>query len=82
MFSSGYAVGLRCTRLICRSLRPLFVSLVPGNQRELDKLRLMRESLSNELSEIIGMLRRFLVGSVADDVKTSLVLSFTKTLIG
>jgi hypothetical protein len=37
-----------------RSLRPLFLSLWPGNQREVDRLREMREGLSNDISDIIG----------------------------
>ena len=38
---------------VAKSLRPLFLSLWPGNQREVDKLRDMRESLSNDISDII-----------------------------
>jgi glycerol-3-phosphate O-acyltransferase/dihydroxyacetone phosphate acyltransferase len=38
---------------VVRSLRPLFLSLWPWNQREVNKLREMRESLTNEISEII-----------------------------
>ncbi len=38
---------------VAKSLRPLVVSLIPGNQRELNKLRQMREGLSNDISEII-----------------------------
>lgn len=37
-----------------RSLRPLFLSLLPGSQKELEKLRRKRESLANELSELIS----------------------------
>lgn len=35
-----------------RSLRPLFLSIVP-NQHEVNKLRRMREGLTNDISEII-----------------------------
>lgn len=38
---------------VAKSLRPLFLSLWPGNQREVNKLRVMREGLSNELSDVI-----------------------------
>jgi len=38
---------------VFKSLRPLFLSLWPGNQREVDKLREMREGISNDLSDII-----------------------------
>ena len=37
-----------------RSLRPLFVALFPGQQRQLDRLRERREKLSNELSDVIN----------------------------
>ncbi|KAK4689722.1 hypothetical protein P7C73_g377, partial [Tremellales sp. Uapishka_1] len=38
---------------VAKSLRPLFISLWPGDQHELNKLRHMRETLSNDISEII-----------------------------
>ncbi|OCF41807.1 glycerol-3-phosphate O-acyltransferase/dihydroxyacetone phosphate acyltransferase [Kwoniella heveanensis CBS 569] len=38
---------------VFKSLRPLFLSLWPGSQREVNKLRQMRESVSNEISEVI-----------------------------
>ncbi|ODO07219.1 glycerol-3-phosphate O-acyltransferase/dihydroxyacetone phosphate acyltransferase [Cryptococcus wingfieldii CBS 7118] len=38
---------------VAKSLRPLFLSVWPGNQREADKLREMRESLTEEISEVI-----------------------------
>ncbi|EIW72795.1 hypothetical protein TREMEDRAFT_70810 [Tremella mesenterica DSM 1558] len=38
---------------VFKSLRPLFLSLWPGNQREVNKLREMREALSNDISDII-----------------------------
>ncbi|WWC66412.1 uncharacterized protein I206_100314 [Kwoniella pini CBS 10737] len=38
---------------VFKSLRPLFLSLWPGSLREVDKLRQMRESLANEISEVI-----------------------------
>jgi hypothetical protein len=40
--------------VIPRSLRPLVVALVPGQQRSLDKLKAMREQLSNEVAEVIN----------------------------
>lgn len=42
------------TVLMSRSLRPLFLSLWPWNQREVDRLRHMREDLSNEIGDCIG----------------------------
>ncbi|WWD17819.1 hypothetical protein CI109_102262 [Kwoniella shandongensis] len=38
---------------VAKSLRPLFLSVWPGNQREVNKLRDMREGLANEISEVI-----------------------------
>ena len=38
---------------VFKSLRPLFLSLWPGNQREVNKLREMRAGISNELSEVV-----------------------------
>ncbi|WVQ82544.1 hypothetical protein IAT38_004673 [Cryptococcus sp. DSM 104549] len=38
---------------VAKSLRPLFLSVWPGNQREVDRLREMREGLTNEISEVI-----------------------------
>jgi glycerol-3-phosphate O-acyltransferase/dihydroxyacetone phosphate acyltransferase len=38
---------------VFKSLRPLFLSVWPGNQREVNRLREMRERISNELSEVI-----------------------------
>lgn len=38
---------------IYKSLRPLFISLIPGNQESLDKLRQMRAELSQELSDLV-----------------------------
>lgn len=37
-----------------RSLRPLIVALVPGQQRSLDKLKAMRVQLSNEVADLIN----------------------------
>lgn len=37
-----------------RSLRPLFLSLWPWNQREVNRLRHMREDLTNEIGDCIG----------------------------
>lgn len=39
-----------------RSLRPLFLSLLPGAQRELEGIKKTREALANELSELISEL--------------------------
>lgn len=41
-------------RLLRRSLRPLFLSVWPYNQSEVNRLREMREALTNEISEVIG----------------------------
>jgi glycerol-3-phosphate O-acyltransferase/dihydroxyacetone phosphate acyltransferase len=38
----------------CRSLRPLIVSLAPGQQRSLVRLKQMRTTLSNELVDVIN----------------------------
>lgn len=37
-----------------RSLRPLVVALIPGQQRSLEKLKRMRQEVSNELVETIN----------------------------
>jgi hypothetical protein len=37
-----------------RSLRPLIVSLAPGQQRSLNKLKKMRTELQNELADVIN----------------------------
>lgn len=37
-----------------RSLRPLIVALIPGQQRSLDKLKAMRLRLSNEVAAVIN----------------------------
>ncbi|KAI0748033.1 glycerol-3-phosphate O-acyltransferase [Daedaleopsis nitida] len=39
---------------VLKSLRPLVVALIPGQQRSLDKLKRMREAVSNELVETIN----------------------------
>ncbi|KAJ4487991.1 glycerol-3-phosphate O-acyltransferase [Lentinula aciculospora] len=39
---------------VLKSLRPLVVASVPGQQRTLDKLRAMREQLSNEVVDVIN----------------------------
>ncbi|KAJ7343517.1 glycerol-3-phosphate O-acyltransferase, partial [Mycena albidolilacea] len=36
------------------SLRPLIVALLPGQQRSLERLKVMREQLANEVAEIIN----------------------------
>ncbi|ORY32320.1 hypothetical protein BCR39DRAFT_523975 [Naematelia encephala] len=38
---------------VAKSLRPLFLSLWPGNQREVNRLRHMREGLANDISDVI-----------------------------
>lgn len=40
--------------IFARSLPPLIVALVPGQQRYLDKLKAMREHLSNEVASLIN----------------------------
>lgn len=42
---------------IYKSLPPLFVSLLPWNERELSKIKRMRQELSNELADISGCFR-------------------------
>jgi hypothetical protein len=37
-----------------RSLRPLIVALIPGQQRSLDKLKTTRLRLSNEVAAVIN----------------------------
>jgi glycerol-3-phosphate O-acyltransferase / dihydroxyacetone phosphate acyltransferase len=37
-----------------RSLRPLIVALIPGQQRSLENLKKMREHLSNEVAVLIN----------------------------
>jgi glycerol-3-phosphate O-acyltransferase/dihydroxyacetone phosphate acyltransferase len=39
---------------VLKSLRPLIVALVPGQQRSLDKLKAMRIQLSNEVADLIN----------------------------
>ncbi|KIK59889.1 hypothetical protein GYMLUDRAFT_226942 [Collybiopsis luxurians FD-317 M1] len=39
---------------VLKSIRPLIVALVPGQQRSLDKLRATREQLSNEVAAVIN----------------------------
>lgn len=48
--------GAAQTDGIHRSLRPLIIALVPGQQRSLNNLKRMREELANELSELINEL--------------------------
>lgn len=48
------SISASSNRLLCRSLRPLFLSVWPYNQREVNRLREMREALTNEISEVIG----------------------------
>jgi len=57
--SEMVVVDGRISRCV-RSLRPLFLSLWPGNQKEVDRLKEMREGLSNDISDIIGGYRLFL----------------------
>lgn len=37
-----------------RSLRPLVIALIPGQQRSLDKLKAMRQKLAEEVVELIN----------------------------
>jgi len=37
-----------------RSLRPLIIALVPGQQRSLDQLKAIRVQLSNEVASLIN----------------------------
>ncbi|KAG8908510.1 hypothetical protein FRB99_005870 [Tulasnella sp. 403] len=39
---------------VLKSLRPLIIALFPGQQRQLDQIREMRQRLSNELSGVIN----------------------------
>ncbi|KAG6818143.1 hypothetical protein H0H87_000048 [Tephrocybe sp. NHM501043] len=39
---------------VLKSLRPLVVALVPGQQRSLDQLKRLREELSNEVADLIN----------------------------
>ncbi|OSD01601.1 glycerol-3-phosphate O-acyltransferase [Trametes coccinea BRFM310] len=39
---------------VLKSLRPLVIALIPGQQRSLDKLKRMREDVANELAEVIN----------------------------
>ncbi|KAH9951353.1 glycerol-3-phosphate O-acyltransferase [Amylocystis lapponica] len=39
---------------VFKSLRPLIIALVPGQQRSLDGLKAMRVQVANELAEVIG----------------------------
>ncbi|KAI8998717.1 glycerol-3-phosphate O-acyltransferase [Trametes punicea] len=39
---------------VLKSLRPLVVALIPGQQRSLDRLKRMREDVANELAEVIN----------------------------
>ncbi|KAI0670469.1 glycerol-3-phosphate O-acyltransferase [Trametes maxima] len=39
---------------VLKSLRPLVIALIPGQQRSLDKLKKMREDVANELAEVIN----------------------------
>ncbi|CCL99136.1 uncharacterized protein FIBRA_01151 [Fibroporia radiculosa] len=38
---------------VFRSLRPLVVTLIPGQSRSLEQLKIMREKVSNELAEVV-----------------------------
>ena len=46
--------GFRQLKHPFRSLRPLIVSLVPGQQQHLERLKLMRQTLSTELMDVIN----------------------------
>jgi glycerol-3-phosphate O-acyltransferase / dihydroxyacetone phosphate acyltransferase len=38
---------------VCRSLRPLIIALLPGQQRSLNRLKAMREEISIEVNAVI-----------------------------
>ncbi|KAK4058869.1 Glycerol-3-phosphate/dihydroxyacetone phosphate acyltransferase [Microbotryomycetes sp. JL221] len=38
---------------VYKSLRPLFLSVIPGHEKQLDKLRTMRMALSREINELV-----------------------------
>lgn len=40
--------------MLCRSLPPLIVALIPGQSRSLDKLKAMRVQVTNELVEAVN----------------------------
>lgn len=52
-WTSSSELACQDYKLTNRSLRPLFLSLWPGNQHEVKKLRKMREDLANEISELV-----------------------------
>ncbi|KAK4704293.1 hypothetical protein P7C70_g1916, partial [Phenoliferia sp. Uapishka_3] len=39
---------------VYKSLRPLFLSIVPGNEKQLDKLRTMRAALRRDISSVVN----------------------------
>jgi hypothetical protein len=47
-------IWIYATELLFRSLRPLILSLMPGQQQYLERLRAMQQSLSNELMDVIN----------------------------
>lgn len=55
--------------LCSRSLRPLIVAVVPGQQQYLNRLKQMRQDLSNELAEVINEFGPKLYGEDFDKVR-------------
>jgi glycerol-3-phosphate O-acyltransferase/dihydroxyacetone phosphate acyltransferase len=56
---------------VCRSLRPLIATLVPGQQRSLNHLKQMRKMLADELADVVNTFGpRYYEGF--DDVSTIL----------
>jgi hypothetical protein len=70
-----------------RSLRPLIIALIPGQQRSLDKLKDMRLRLSNEVAVLINEFGpkiyddfdevRFLTTQFLRSVKFSITVSYS-----
>ncbi len=56
MFSSEYLRTLTLSRHIdfLRSLPPLIIALIPGQQRSLNKAKAMRLQLANEVAAVIN----------------------------
>jgi len=47
-------ISLNQFSAICRSLRPLIIALLPGQQRSLNRLKAMREQLSLDVNNLIN----------------------------
>lgn len=50
-------------------MRPLIVAVIPGQQRYLNRLKQMRQDLSNELAEVINEFGPKLYGEDFDKVR-------------